>query len=200
MVDNPFFQLPPLSSAETPRIIQQSIGAGSAWQSQSETEPREEDTASDFTFPLDVYESAQLKVSIRPGFVNSIVPTIGGAPITNTPAPQLTVTNNATNYIILQGTYAPSTFSLGASFVALGSFGTLSAVTFTVSATLPTGETYPTVSGTSATNGTFKAVFATVVAASNVLTITQMGLGNALVLFMPPNRYIVFRNTHANAS
>lgn len=199
MADNPFFQLPPLSPSDTPRVIQQSVGAGVSWQPQAESEPRPTEDESGFVFPLDVYEPAQLKISVRPGYVNGIVPTIGGTLLTDATAPQLSVANNATNYIILQGTYTPQTFSLGASFVALGSLGTLSNVEFISSTSPPAGETYPSVSGSSATNGTFKAIFATVVAASNVLTITQMGLGNGLVLFMPPNLYVVFRNTHANA-
>lgn len=150
-------------------------------------------------FPLQVVPAGDLEIRVTEGYVNNVLPTIGGSDITADPIPTLPITNNTINYIILNGTYVPSTVTLGASFVALGSFGTVSDPEFTVSTALPTGETYPTVTGTTASNGVFKAVFAVVEADDGAMTITQLGLGNAIVLFMPPDRYVVFRNTHANS-
>lgn len=150
-------------------------------------------------FPLRVVSAGELEVRVTEGYVNNVLPKIGGNDINADPFPTLPITNNATNYIILNGTYVPSTITLGASFVALGSFGTVSDPEFTVSTSLPTTELYPTVTGTTASNGVFKAVFAVVEADGGAMTITQLGLGNAIVLFMPPDRYVVFRNTHANS-
>lgn len=150
-------------------------------------------------FPLQVVPAGELEVRVTEGYVNNVLPIIDGDVINADPFPTLPITNNATNYIILNGTYVPSTVTLGASFIALGSFGTVSDPEFTVSTSLPTTELYPTVTGTTASNGVFKAVFAVVEADDGAMTITQLGLGNAIVLFMPPDRYVVFRNTHANS-
>lgn len=87
MADNPFFQLPPLSSAETPRVIQQYVGAGSAWQPQTETTPNEaeEDTSADpMPFQITLINKGTpaipvYVVTVDKGYVNERKPTPSGA-------------------------------------------------------------------------------------------------------------------------
>lgn len=73
MVENPFFQLPPLSSGETPRVIQQSTGAGPAWQPQAEAEPREEEDPNAYDHPFKIVaelDGAVYKLKVFSGRVS----------------------------------------------------------------------------------------------------------------------------------
>lgn len=137
-------------------------------------------------------------VSITPGFVGGVVPTIGGVAI-DAPTPPVLSLAEGDNFIHMRGTYTPSVYTLAAGFAAIGSGGTVSNVTFTRTGTAaPTpAEDYPIISGGSANDGTFDILWAVVQKTGSTLTIeTPSGGGNAQIVFMPPNLYVAFRNTN----
>lgn len=137
-------------------------------------------------------------VSIAPGFVGGVAPTIDGVAI-NAPTPPVLGLSEGDNFIHMRGTYTPSVYTIAAGFAAIGSGGTVSNVTFTRSATAAPSpaETYPIISGGSANDGTFDILWAVVNKTGDAITIeTPSGGGNAQIVFMPPNLYVAFRNTN----
>ena len=193
---NPFISFPELSSlGYTPPLIQEVPWFPDAIESSLPSEDSGEETS----FPLDVFQTASDKVGVLPGYVNGVMPKIAGTSLDDTTPPTLTIPSSSTRYIIATGTYTPSTFSLGTGFSALGSAGTVVNPSFTAVATVPVAETFPSVSGTTATNGVFQIIHAKIVTdVSGSMTLTQLGYGNMTVLFMPPNMYIAFRNAHGS--
>jgi len=150
--------------------------------------------------PLEAYIAAG-KVLVRPGFVSGVVPTIGGVAINAATPPQLTPAEGD-NWLHLRGTYEPSTHTIAPGYVAIGSAGTVSAVSFvlTASATPSPAEDYPTVTGGAATDGHFDILWGKIVKDGDSVAIEEpSGGGNASVVFMPPNLYVAFRNVNVSA-
>lgn len=160
--------------------------------------PQSADAVVSTRAPLQAYVNTD-GISITPGFVNGIVPLIGTTPIDALVAPILPL-STGDNFIHLIGTFTPSVYAVAGSFAVIGSGGEVSAVSFvsTASATPSPAETYPIVSGSSATDGHFDILWAVVNVDNNdVITIEiPSGGGDAQIVFMPPDLYVAFRNTN----
>jgi hypothetical protein len=151
--------------------------------------------------PLEAYISDG-KVMVRPGYVGGVMPTMGGAALDAETAPALTP-STGDNWLHLKGTYEPGVYELGSGYAAIGSAGVVSNVSFalTTSATASPAETFPKISGGSATNGQFDILWGKIVKAGAEVTIEiPSGGGDAQIVFMPPDRYIAFRNANSSAA
>jgi hypothetical protein len=150
--------------------------------------------------PLEAYISGG-KVLVRPGYVGAVMPTIAGTPLDAGTPPELTPAEGD-NWLHLKGTYEPSVFEIGTGYAAVGSAGTVSNVTFALTAvsTASPAETYPKITGGSAADGTFDILWGKIVKAGDEVTIeVPSGGGDAQIVFMPPNHYVAFRNANASA-
>lgn len=150
--------------------------------------------------PLEAYISDG-KVSVRPGYVGNVMPTIAGTALDAATPPALTPASG-TNWLHLKGTYEPSVYELASGYSAVGSAGTISNVSFalTTTQTPSPAETYPKISGGSAVNGQFDILWGKIVKTGDEVVIEiPSGGGDAQVIFMPPNHYVAFRNANASA-
>lgn len=138
---------------------------------------------------------------VTPGFVNNVMPKIGGVLLDATPSPGITIVEGD-NWLHLKGTYEPSVFELGAGYAAVGSAGSVSDLSFVLTNTQnpSPAEEYPKITGGAASDGNFDILWGKIVKDGDSVTIEiPSGGGDAAVVFMPPSLYVAFRNTNTSA-
>ncbi len=156
------------------------------------------DTPTPTRDPLVAYVSGG-EILIAPGFVNNVMPTIGGTPLDAATPPSLAL-SAGDNYIHLKGTYTPTVYTIATGYAAIGSAGTVSSVEFVVNGSPSGTEDYPKISGGSAVDGEFDILWGKFNKDGDVVTTeVPSGGGNAWVVFMPPNLYAAFRDVNASA-
>jgi len=139
------------------------------------------------------------RVFVSSGIVNNLVPTIGGVPLNNDPAPSLALTVATSLWLRFGWTPIAQQFdNAGTPFYYVGNGGTISNVRFELSATQP-AEVVPTVdSGSGAvTAGESSFLWANVSENNGAFSLSEERSCNVQIGFCAPNQWTLYREMPA---
>jgi len=129
-------------------------------------------------------DGVDTKLSITPGLIDSITPTLGAASLTDDPAPSVTLTTATKLWLVLE--FEPESENEGSLYwIAPG--GTLISAEFELSATKPAETEASVTEAGVVTNGVYSILWAEITEVSGNLTLAVTRTGNRITGFCPPN-------------